>query len=243
MRNLPCHPTMRHPFTGLPLQALGFIGGKYVWPIMGAAPDDDEENDKDAEDVKDNGTEVKDDESSKDDAQEVASLPQWAQDLIKKLRSGDAAKRVELKNLKGANQKQLDAIATALGLKPTDADPETLKKKLTESNDDVRATKIELAVYQAADDRATAHALLDSVSFRKSIEGLDTTADEFSTTIGDLVTEAAKKLPQKTKAGKSGGDFSGGTGTVGAITKEQLSKMTPAQIAKAYADGKLKHLM
>ena len=38
--HLPVHPTMRHPRTGEPLRAVGFVGGRPVWPIMGASPDD-----------------------------------------------------------------------------------------------------------------------------------------------------------------------------------------------------------
>lgn len=38
---LPKHPTMRHPLTGLPLQAVGLrADGRPIWPIMGASPDD-----------------------------------------------------------------------------------------------------------------------------------------------------------------------------------------------------------
>ena len=37
-RPLPVHPTMRHPRTGQPLQALGFTRrGQAIWPVMGAA--------------------------------------------------------------------------------------------------------------------------------------------------------------------------------------------------------------
>jgi len=38
---LPTHPTMRHPRTGLALEAIGFrSSGAPIWPIMGASPDD-----------------------------------------------------------------------------------------------------------------------------------------------------------------------------------------------------------
>ena len=38
---LPVHPTMRHPHTGLALQAVGFRrSGAPIWPILGASPDD-----------------------------------------------------------------------------------------------------------------------------------------------------------------------------------------------------------
>lgn len=34
------HPFLRHPHTGAPLQAVGLVGGKPVWPVMGGSPDD-----------------------------------------------------------------------------------------------------------------------------------------------------------------------------------------------------------
>lgn len=37
---LPEHPTLRHPHTGEPLQALGFYRGRPLWPMLGAAEDD-----------------------------------------------------------------------------------------------------------------------------------------------------------------------------------------------------------
>lgn len=35
------HPTLRHPRTGEPLLALGEIGGKVIWPVLGAGPEED----------------------------------------------------------------------------------------------------------------------------------------------------------------------------------------------------------
>jgi hypothetical protein len=34
------HPTLKHPLTGCPLQAVGVVRGRPVWPILGGAPDD-----------------------------------------------------------------------------------------------------------------------------------------------------------------------------------------------------------
>ena len=39
--NLPIHPTRRHPLTGQPLQAVGFSKRGPIWPVMGAAEDDE----------------------------------------------------------------------------------------------------------------------------------------------------------------------------------------------------------
>ncbi|MGB3443882.1 MAG: hypothetical protein WBA97_34525 [Actinophytocola sp.] len=34
---LPTHPFLRHPHTGAPLQAVGVVNGKPVWPILGGS--------------------------------------------------------------------------------------------------------------------------------------------------------------------------------------------------------------
>lgn len=36
-RSLPIHPYLTHPFTGRPLQAVGVVAGRYVWPILGGS--------------------------------------------------------------------------------------------------------------------------------------------------------------------------------------------------------------
>jgi hypothetical protein len=39
--DLPLHPTLIHPKTGVPIRALGFRrDGQAIWPVLGAAPDD-----------------------------------------------------------------------------------------------------------------------------------------------------------------------------------------------------------
>lgn len=40
--DLPLHPTLTHPKTGVPIRALGLRrDGQAIWPVIGAAPDDD----------------------------------------------------------------------------------------------------------------------------------------------------------------------------------------------------------
>lgn len=64
----------------------------------------------------------------------------------------------------------------------------------------------------------------------------------------DAIAKAVKRHlklnpPKDKAAGKSGGDFSGGTGAGQPITEAQLATMSSDEIAKAYGEGKLKHLM
>jgi hypothetical protein len=60
--------------------------------------------------------------------------------------------------------------------------------------------------------------------------------------IKTAVKKFAKLAPGKS-AGKSGAEFTGGSGAGQPITEEQLRKMTPDQIAKAHDEGKLSHLL
>lgn len=40
MSKLPVHPTLRHPRTGAPLQAVGVVAGRAIWPILGGDGND-----------------------------------------------------------------------------------------------------------------------------------------------------------------------------------------------------------
>lgn len=42
----------RHPLTGEPIEPVGIVNNKYIWPIMGGAPDDQDDDDDDDEDDK-----------------------------------------------------------------------------------------------------------------------------------------------------------------------------------------------
>lgn len=62
--------------------------------------------------------------------------------------------------------------------------------------------------------------------------------------IKSAVSKLAKVTPAKaTGPARSGGEFGGAPGGAGQITEDQLAAMSPADVAKAYNDGRLKHLM
>lgn len=75
--------------------------------------------------------------------------------------------------------------------------------------------------------------LIDASRFVGDDGEVDTAA------IGKAVEKLAKTF---TGPKRSGGDFGGGNGA-GQITREQLNSMSPTEIAKAHAEGKLNHLM
>ena len=49
----------KHPLTGEPIEPVGVVGNKIVWPFMGGAPTDDEDDDDDQDDDGDSGADGK----------------------------------------------------------------------------------------------------------------------------------------------------------------------------------------
>lgn len=152
---------------------------------------------------------------SKPDAQawdgKIESLPADVQRVIKDLRAEAAGNRTG----KTAAEQQLAAIQKALnpdakGNEKPDA--EALTKALADRESDARQAKTELAVYRLAGKTADADALLDSRNFLAKIADIDPSDSKAITkAIEDAVAENPK-LKTTQAAGKSGADFSGGSG-------------------------------
>lgn len=145
-------------------------------------------------------------------------------------------------------QSTLDTIAKALGLKTDDADPAKLAAQLAAKDTEARQSKVELAVYRAASTHgADPAALLDSRGFLNSVNDLDPSGKDFNSKVSDAIKAAVEGNPKLkvTPPGpaRSGGEFPGGSGAGTPISEDQLSKMTPTEITKAYNEGRLKHLM
>lgn len=79
----------------------------------------------------------------------------------------------------------------------------------------------------------------------------DINTDKFVDDKGDVdeaaikaaVKRFAKLAPKAAATGASGGEFTGGNGAGQPITEAQMRAMSPADRAKAYAEGKLNHLL
>jgi len=205
---------------------------------------------------------------SKGDAESKGKGPEpktFGEDYVKKLREEAAERRTTAKELEDKldasekrQQAQMDAIAKALGLKQEDTppDPDELTRKLAASQAEARRGQVELAVYHAAGaHEARADLLLDSRSFMRAAEGLDPTAADFNDRLSKAITDQveandrfkakapAPADPPKPPAPKrSGGEFNSPGGSK-PITREQLESMSPDEIAKAHADGRLNHLL
>lgn len=115
----------------------------------------------------------------------------------------------------------------------------------------------QLAVYRAAVKAgADPDALADSVSFMAQVGNLDPDSKTFVANVDQAVSAAIEANPRlkaakgeqgdaapKPKAGRSGGEFNGGSGEARQITEAELQRMTPDQIAEAFQQGLLKDLM
>lgn len=200
---------------------------------------------------------------------DISKLPAFAQKIIRDLRGENASHRTKARDAEGKvteaetkHKATLDAIAKAAGLKEEDGppDPAKLAAQLEQAQGTTEAARlaeasarIELQVYRTAQRLgADAERLLDSRSFCDTIDALDPKDDaDFATQVEAKIGEYLEAHPTlradqpqpKPPKPRSGGDIPGGPGGSGPITEDALRKMTPDQIAKAYAEGRLKHLM
>jgi hypothetical protein len=169
------------------------------------------------------------------EAQDVKSLPPWAQTLIKEVRGEAATNRVKASQLEQASQAQLDTIAKALGLKPADADPAKLAEELAKAKTTARDTAIELAVYRAAGKHgADPDALLDSRAFLGAVTDLDPATADFATKVESAIKTAVKEHP-KLKAAAATASRSGGDGPPGGGTAKSTPTTLDDAIAARYA--------
>lgn len=225
-----------HPRTGL--TAVGIVGGKPVWPIMGGSAPAGEPPPTPAPPVPQPAPQpqapTKASQPNKgDQPQDVSSLPEWAQKLITDTRAEAAKHRTDKQTAAQqaqAAEQQRNAILKALGYtadgKQAPPDPETLAKQV----DDYKAVAWENAV-QAGILRVStglgvdADALLDSNSFLDSLEEFvddDPTSKEFRDKLTKHVKGFVDKHPKFKTApagpARSGGDHPGG-GTAPTTTR------------------------
>lgn len=216
-----------HTFTGL--TALGIVGGKPVWPILGGS-----------EPVVDppaagappatpppppaqQGTPT----TTGTEAQDVSSLPPWAQKLLTDTRSEAAKHRTEKQTATQqaqAAQAQRDAILKAAGLKAdgfeADPDPAALTEQIQEARAVAWTNAVELSVVRSAlAVGADSEKLIDSRAFIDSLDAfvdLDPNSAEFKTKLADHVKAYVDKHPTFKAAApgpaRSGGDHPGGAG-------------------------------
>jgi hypothetical protein len=168
-----------------------------------------------------------------DGAQDVQSLPPWAQKLISDTRAEAAGHRTAKQQAADDAKKAFaQEIGKVLGLVEDDkpADPAQLTATIGEQTGrigslegTVKSLTVELAAFKAAGKHeANPAALLDSRSFLESVAGLDPAAEDFGTKL-DAAIKAAVDGNQQLRAvpgapRRGGGDFAGGPSTEGRPT-------------------------
>lgn len=189
--------------------------------------------------------------------EDVASLPDWTQKLIKDLRTEAATNRTKATTAEQTKQETMDAIAKALGLK-SDDDPAKAAQTAAEERDaaqkQARDATTTLAVYRMATKHgANAESLTDSRTFMAKLEAMDPAADDFAAQVEAAIKAAVEANPALKTAPpvpvRSGGPVNGGTPPAGQWTQEDLDAaaakgaLGAAEIVKAKAEGLLDHLL
>lgn len=165
---------------------------------------------------------------------DVKSLPDWAQKMISDARAEAGKERTTAKAnaANEAREQLLKEFGEKLGILTPEAKPDpaaltaaigekdTTIATLTTSN---RELSVQLALYDHADKHgANPTALRDSVSFMKSLAGLDPTAADFGTKLDDAIKTAVeanqqlRMVPGAPRRG--GGEFNGAPGATGRPT-------------------------
>lgn len=155
-------------------------------------------------------------------AEDVSTLPAWAQKAIADARAEAGKSRTVAKAnaARDAEQALAQKIGQALGLVQGDqqATPEQLTQQLAESQKSARDTAVHLAAYKAAQsENARADRLLNSRSFTDRLAALDPAAADFGEQLKAAIKAEVDTDPDlyKTRpagAVRGGADF-GGTGS------------------------------
>lgn len=137
--------------------------------------------------------------SPQGEPQDVASLPQWAQNIIHSTRSEAATHR----QAKSAAEQERDGIReaakVALGLAEAPS-ADQLGEQLAQSRTETRQARVEVAIARGAGAHgADPDALLDSRTFLASVADLDPAAADFQSKVGDAI-KAAVEANGKLKA-------------------------------------------
>lgn len=155
---------------------------------------------------------------------------------LTKVRQEAASYRVA----KNAETDRVNAILKAAGIKTDEPDPVEVARQ---SSADAIAAKRELAIFKAAGPLGVnPTALLDSLTFKTSVDGLDP-SDGAAITTAIQAALAANPTLKAVQAAAASGTELGGSGETGQITEQQFAAMSPEQIDKAFREGKLKHLL
>lgn len=146
MHDLLFHPNLLHPLTGQPLQAVGVVNGRTIWPIMGGDGTDADANDGASDDGATDGAEDSGDVADKAD--------DTANRMLIDERTGRKAAESLLAELTGKSKSEIRRLLK---------DPTSAREAFAAKSDDgdagsepVDADKIRREAEQAATEKANA---------------------------------------------------------------------------------------
>lgn len=133
--------------------------------------------------------------------EDVASLPAWAQTLIRNTRDEAARERTTAREnaAAAARTEVTQQLAQALGITPAGQapDPVALQAQIVEREDQLKRERVENAAYRVATQHgADPDALLDSRAFLADAHQLDPGAADFTTRLDAAVVAAVTANPK-----------------------------------------------
>ncbi|WP_433699094.1 hypothetical protein [Nocardiopsis sp. CA-288880] len=235
-----------HPRTGL--TALAVIGGRPVWPVLGGAPDDEDQDEKDAGDE-----DAPAEDTDTDEAPEGTSDGENAEDEedaplgpkgVKALAAEKERRRAEAKR-----RRELEAELAQLKNGGKAEDPDQIRRQAEQAataKANTRLLRAEVRAVAAGKLADPKDALLhiDLDQFEVDENG-DVDSDEIADAITDLITRKPylAAAPAKRFQGTGDGGTRTGSRPKQITSREELAKLTPAARLKAHQDGRLKNLL
>lgn len=238
-------PLPVHPFTGL--TALAVIGGRPVWPVLGGAPDDQDDNDdsqgdNDADPDDDPGADQDDNDADPEGADALGDPGKKALDAQKAKWKAERDRRRELeRELEEARRPKGDDN-DAPDADQIRADAE--KTATAKANKRIIRAELKAAASGKLADPSDAMVFIDVDQFEVDTNG-DIDPDEIAEAITDLITRKphlAARATQRFQGTGDGGSRNGGKPKQ-ISSREELAKMSPADRLKAHQDGRLKNLL
>lgn len=153
------HPTLRHPHTGMPLEAVGVVGDEILWPIMGGSPEDDIDPEADLDDGNDDGNDDgkddDDDDADGDDDEELKD-PKKAKAKITALteeKDRHYKRRKKAETERDELRAELEKLKAAAGKKPKAKPAEKDDAGETDDTEDEEKAELRKQVEQMREEQ------------------------------------------------------------------------------------------
>ena len=185
----------KHPLTGEPIEPVGVVGNKYVWPVMGGAPVDDEDDD-DQDDDGDSGADGKKaddddgDSGSDDDGSDKVSRADLVA-LEKRMKAADRRAEAAEKALKEKTDAEKGELQKAQD------DLKEVQAGLEDAQKVIQSLRLENAFLTA--NKHTWHEPETALNLAQSAGYLDDIMDEDGKVDKPALTKALDRLAKDKK--------------------------------------------